>query len=119
MEHIRQDVLEDLLGDLSGNTRCYERFLGDFVSLWPVRLERVEEGLRHGDTETAEVALLGIRSSGLMVGALPLAGLADSLLRALLDDLPYARRQLLALRDAGDAACAALADYLQPGAKTA
>ncbi|MBM6622432.1 Hpt domain-containing protein [Micrococcaceae bacterium RIT802] len=71
-------ILHDLEQQLDGRSAVLD-FVGDFASLWAARYTRVAEALRTGDDEAALDALLSLKASASMVGAIRLAGRAEEI----------------------------------------
>jgi HPt (histidine-containing phosphotransfer) domain-containing protein len=93
-----------------GSADIAQRFFDDFVRSWPGRLQRLASGLEASDADVAHVALLSIRSSSEMVGALPLARLARRLEDAAqLGHLDECLAGLSELRRVGDLTVLAMA----------
>lgn len=72
------DVLQDLEQQLDGRTAVLG-FVDDFTVLWESRYTRVSEALGTGNDEAALDALLSLKASASMVGALQLAGRAEEI----------------------------------------
>jgi HPt (histidine-containing phosphotransfer) domain-containing protein len=93
-----------------GSADLAQRFFDDFVRSWPGRLQRLVLGLDGSDADVAHVALLSIRSTSEMVGALPLARLARRLEDAAQSGrLDECRAGLSELRRIGDLTVRAMA----------
>ena len=65
-----------------GQHACVD-FLRFFVDLWPTRWERLDAAVRAGDRPAALDAVLSVKSSAAMVGALRLSDAAGQLERAI------------------------------------
>jgi hypothetical protein len=70
---------ERLAAGVFGSAAIARRFLDDFASTWQSRLDRLVRALDAPDAEDVYVALLSIRSTSEMAGAIPLAHLAKML----------------------------------------
>jgi hypothetical protein len=99
-----------LTASVVGSGDIAQRFFDDFAKSWPDRLQRLVRGLEASDADVTHVALLSIRSTSEMVGALPLARLARRLevasQRGRLDEC---RAGLAELRRVGDLTVRAIA----------
>ncbi|MFC5929207.1 Hpt domain-containing protein [Cryobacterium melibiosiphilum] len=105
-EHLEEASLRSLNSQLGGDHALQQRFVGDFVALWAVRIERLERALDLGRLDDADVVLLSIRSSSRMVGAVRLEAVAALVHGAvLLGDVPGCRAQLAGLESLGADAC--------------
>lgn len=93
-----------------GSADIAKRFFDDFAQSWPERLQRLVTGLEASDADVAHVALLSIRSTSEMVGALPLARLARRLeVAAQRGRLDECRAGLAELRRVGELTVRAIA----------
>lgn len=72
------EVLHDLERQLDGRSAVLG-FVSDFADLWAARYTRVAEALGTGDDEAALDALLSLKASASMVGALRLADRAEKI----------------------------------------
>jgi hypothetical protein len=84
-----------LADELYGSAEIVTRFVADFIATWPSRFARVAESLDHVDVPELVAALLSIRSTSQMVGAVRLAQHTETLERAASEgDLAACRRGL-------------------------
>ena len=70
---------ERLTAGVFGSAVIARRFFADFISSWERRMRRLVSALDAADAEDVYVALLSIRSTSEMVGAVPLSRLARKL----------------------------------------
>ncbi|WDF32967.1 Hpt domain-containing protein [Arthrobacter agilis] len=92
------DVLAEMDADF-GDPAVVVRFVRDFRSILPSRVERLERRLDDGDPGGAEDAALSLATSSAMVGAVRLERISRSVQHALEEDgLDAARRSLDPLR---------------------
>lgn len=78
------------------------RFIGQFCSMWPGRLERLESAMYSSNSAEGQDAALSLKSGALMAGATQLAELADCLHRAFSEMLVEKLGELIGLiRDVG------------------
>lgn len=125
MDVVDLSVLEELLQDLVGNIRTFERFVADYVALWSGRMSTLDAALAHSDLGAADTGVLSIRSSSIMLGAGHVAAIADEMLAAVRRaDCLSARAWLPDLDEAGTEVCHVLSlllveethrGWVQPG----
>ncbi|MFC9350433.1 Hpt domain-containing protein [Arthrobacter sp. NPDC057013] len=72
------EVLRDLEEQLAGPA-VVQRFIHDYVSLWPRRHETLADAIERQDAEAALDAAISLKVSSSMVGGTPLAHLAQTL----------------------------------------
>lgn len=88
-------TLDKLTEDLGRD--CTSRFVAQFCSMWPARLNRLEEALGSRNSDAGQDAALSLKSGAAMVGARELAELAEWLHGAFRDDLEDVQRKLIAM----------------------
>ncbi|MFF5793039.1 Hpt domain-containing protein [Paeniglutamicibacter sp. NPDC012692] len=88
-------TLDKLTEDLGRD--CTSRFVAQFCSMWPTRLNRLEEALGSRNSDAGQDAALSLKSGAAMVGARELAELAEWLHGAFRDDLEDVQRKLIAM----------------------
>lgn len=102
---------ERLTAGVFGSAAIAHSFFDDFIASWPCRVERLTSALDASDAEDAYVALLSIRSTSEMVGAVPLALLARKLEDLAREEhLDQCRAELGELRRVGARTMQILAD---------
>ena len=110
-EHIDASEVSSLIRQLGGDRTIAQRFVADYVALWPVRLRRLQQALQQGDMDEAVVVLLSIVSSSRMVGAVPLSQTARQIQQGAHDrDRDLCAVLLPRLRELGAAACCELSN---------
>lgn len=93
-------TLDKLIEDLGAEYTL--RFIGQFCSMWPGRLERLESAMYSSNSAEGQDAALSLKSGALMAGATQLAELADCLHRAFSEMLVEKLGELIGLiRDVG------------------
>ena len=111
-ENIDASELSSLICQLGGDRAIAQRFVADFVALWPVRLRRLKQALQQDDLDEAVVVLLSIVSSSRMVDAVPLSQAARQIQQGAHDgDRDRCAALLPRLIELGDAACGELSSY--------
>ncbi|MDQ0118061.1 HPt (histidine-containing phosphotransfer) domain-containing protein [Pseudarthrobacter defluvii] len=75
-------VLARLRAETDGDEGIWKVFVQNFMRLMPVRIDRLRSTLTSGDAVSALEAVLSLRTSAQMVGALQLAGVALELEQA-------------------------------------
>ena len=88
-------TLDKLTEDLGRD--CTSRFVAQFCSMWPTRLNRLEEALGSCNSDAGQDAALSLKSGASMVGARELAELAEWLHGAFRDELVDVQRKLIAM----------------------
>jgi hypothetical protein len=97
---------DKLLRHLGSDMGARQRFVGDFLSMWEGRVDRLDAAIDLPVLEDADVVLLSIRSSSVMVGALRLEGVGGLLHAAIKrGDRAEARKHLPLLREVGAVTC--------------
>ena len=91
---ISRDVLDALEQELE-DPDAYATYVRLNHGLWPARHQRLVEAIRTGDTTGAMDAVLSLKSSSQMIGAMQLAELALTVERALRDGRLRAAEELL------------------------
>ncbi len=115
-EYVDRVALETLRADLCGDERSVHRFMQDFVHLWASRVERLRDAMDRQFLDAAQVALLSIRASAQMLGALLLDAWAAGMLSAVgKADLPACENGFARLVELGEHTCRELGSMLPPG----
>ena len=109
-------VLQELEQDMGGSGVA-RAFAKDYIGIWDKRQGYLEQSVRNNDAELAMDAVLSLKNSAFMVGALRLASLAVELERLLrTGDLPAVKGLLPVVAQTGRDAVAALKkNYLRHG----
>ncbi|TAM69268.1 MAG: Hpt domain-containing protein [Microbacteriaceae bacterium] len=109
-ELIDPQAWDAIVAQLCGSTAIASRFVADFVSAWPARLDRLSAALETADADAAYVTLLSMRTGGEMIGAVRLARRIAKLERFVrANRLDECRRGLDKLRCTGEQTIRALA----------
>ncbi|RII87133.1 Hpt domain-containing protein, partial [Clavibacter michiganensis] len=96
-----------------GQHACVD-FLRFFVDLWPTRWERLDAAVRAGDRPAALDAVLSVKSSAAMVGALRLSDAAGQLERAIrAADHARAQAMLPDLHEVGERSMDAMRSWIR------
>ncbi|MHA7175605.1 hypothetical protein ACX80D_03030 [Arthrobacter sp. Sr24] len=96
-------TLESLEESLDGEQALCQRFVSTYVDMWPGRFVRIFEAVSAGHSEHAMDAVLSLRSSCKMIGAVRLGELADDLVNDLnAGCMAAATKHLKALRKCGN-----------------
>lgn len=77
------ETLHSLEESLFGERELCRNFVFRYIDMWPGRFERIHTALSSGDCEQAMDAILGLRSSSIMVGAAQLGQLSTDLIKLL------------------------------------
>lgn len=103
------------LEEETGGKAIARKFAQDYVGLWNKRMEYLSGSLAAGDAKMAKDAVLSVKNSALMVGALLLAQRARELEGVVSQgDLVAAKAMLPGLSSTGDRTVEALASgYLR------
>jgi len=110
--YVEQDVTLALLGSIGDATSG--RFVLDFINLWETRSQRLMNALTRHDFDEADVVLLSIRSSSIMLGALTLEAIAGMVHAAVKRaDLAGSLGHLARLREVGAQTCRELLALVQ------
>ncbi|WP_457974123.1 Hpt domain-containing protein [Arthrobacter sp. D1-17] len=109
-------VLHELEEDMGG-AGAARAFAKDYLGIWEKRLGYLERSVRNNDPELAMDAVLSMKNSAFMVGALRLASLAVELERLLrTGDLPAVKGLLPVVAQTGQDTVATLRkNYLRHG----
>jgi hypothetical protein len=109
-------VLQELEEDMGGSGVA-RAFAKDYIGIWNKRQGYLEQSVRNNDPELAMDAILSLKNSAFMVGALRLASLAVELERLLrTGDLPAVKGLLPVVAQTGQDTVAALQkNYLRHG----
>lgn len=75
-------VLARLRAETDDDAGIWKVFVQNFIEQMPARIEKLRSTLTSGDAKSALAAVLSLRTSAQMVGALQLAGLALELEQA-------------------------------------
>lgn len=81
---VQLETLQNLSAEL-GDPQAALRFLTKYLTLLPVRIERITEGLKHHDLASTTDALLSLKITSAMIGAQTIEAAC-----AYLSDLPEA-----------------------------
>jgi len=110
--YVEQDVTLALLGSIGDATSG--RFVLDFINLWETRSQRLMNALTRHDFDEADVVLLSIRSSSIMLGAWTLEAIAGMVHAAVKRaDLAGSLSHLARLREVGAQTCRELLALVQ------
>lgn len=97
------ETLHSLEESLDGERALCRSFVCRYVEMWPERFARIRDAVTAGHWENAMDAVLSLRSSSMMVGAIQLGDLANELAKALDSGrCPAAATHLQALRRCGN-----------------
>lgn len=109
-------VLHELEEDMGG-AGVARAFAKDYIGIWDKRQGYLEQSVRNNDAELAMDAVLSLKNSAFMVGALRLASLAVELERLLrTSDLPAVNGLLPVVAQTGrDTVSALKKNYLRHG----
>lgn len=77
------ETLESLEDSLDGERALCRSFVCRYIDMWPERFARICDAVTAGHKEHAMDAILSLRSSSLMVGAVQLGDLANEVVKAL------------------------------------
>ena len=111
---VQPGALRLLLTQLGGDRGAQRRFVADFVDLWDTRSRRLAQALAAPDAGGAHIALLSIRSSCGILGAVRLEAAATVMLALLADgDVNGCRERLPQLIIVGERTCAWLNSFLE------
>lgn len=75
---VAREVLDDLRDDLA-DPGLYERYVGQYLAIWPGRYGRLISALQAENNDALTDAVLSIKTSAGMLGALRLAQLASDI----------------------------------------
>lgn len=97
------ETLESLEESLDGESSLCKKFVRTYVDMWPERFGRIFDAVNAGNSEHAMDAVLSLRSSCMMVGAVQLGELANDIVKDLnAGCTAAATKHLKALRQCGN-----------------
>lgn len=113
--YVDEKVLSRLLSSLSGDQDGHRDFVHNFVSLWDTRAQRLAAAMVRPDFDAADIVLLSIRSSSVMIGASALAEASETMRGAVrVRDRDACRTQISEIFDLGKKTMEQL-EALMPG----